>query len=102
MTTKSTSLFGSASSSASVKPGKVKITFARIEDGKQLAGSCSIPGGMDNTLPQDAMAYVIQCADRDAVLRTIAEESGETVDSLLTHLQNEFAPAPAETETVEA
>ena len=84
------SLLGGAAVAVSV--GLVKITFARIEDGKQLAGSCSTKI-LDST-PQDAMSYIGRACDRDAVLETIAEQSGKSVDELLTEL-NAANPAPA-------
>ena len=85
------------SAASAVTRGRVKITFARNENGKQLAGSCSVP--MEDSTPQEAMAYVTRACDRDAILETISEQSGLSVDDLLGQLQNEHAPAETETAT---
>ena len=86
----------SGSTSATVSRGRVKITFARVDGSKQLAGSCS--DSIENSTPQESLAYVQRACQRDAILETISEASGVSVDDLLSQLQNEHAPAPEDAE----
>jgi len=76
---------------AEVGRGDVKVTCARVEGGKQQRGSVSIT--VPNSTPQEMLAGLREDCDLAAQLRSIAEQSGQSTDQLLAHLQNEFAPA---------